>query len=153
MPNILVRVPRGIFTGEEKSRLVAGLNQAAAQAEHIPDDPRKRVLCWVIVEEVDSDNWTCGGRDVSASVIPVLAMVYVPAGVLDQASRRLYVKLIDLAFRDALAPGEKRKLATSVILHDVADGTWGAGGEIWHLPTFAFRAGFEHLQHLVDAGG
>ncbi len=153
MPNILIKVPKGIFTGEERKRLVAGLNSAAAQAERIPNDPRKQALCWVVIEEVDPGNWTCGGRDVSVAVIPALAMVYVPAGVLDQASRSLYVKLVDLAFRDALPPDEKRKIATSVVLHDVADGVWGAGGEIWHLPTFAARAGFEHLQHLVGAAG
>jgi hypothetical protein len=71
----------------------------------------------------------------------------------NSASRALYVKLVDLAFRDALPPDEKRKITTSVVLHDVADGVWGAGGEIWHLPTFAARAGFEHLQHLVGAAG
>jgi len=153
MPNILVKIPKGLFTGDTKARLVAGLNRAAAQAERIPDDPRRRALCWVIVEEVEAGNWTCGGRDVSAAVIPIFVMVHVPSGVLDQASRALYVKLIDLAFRDALPASEKRKIATSVILNDVADGVWGAGGEIWHLPTFAARAGFEHLQHLVDAEG
>jgi phenylpyruvate tautomerase PptA (4-oxalocrotonate tautomerase family) len=152
MPNILVKVPKGIFTGDERGRLVAGLNQAAARAERIPDEPRHQALCWVIVEEVDTGDWTCGGGDVSAAVIPIFVIVHVPAGVLDQASRALYVKLIDLAFRDALPAGEKRKVATSVILNDIADGVWGAGGEIWHLPTFAARAGFEHLQHLVDTG-
>jgi phenylpyruvate tautomerase PptA (4-oxalocrotonate tautomerase family) len=150
MPNIFVKVPRGIFTGDRKALLVERLNQAAAQAERIPDEPRQRALCWVIVEEVDSGNWTCGARDVLASVIPIFVTVHVPAGVLDPASRALYLKLIDLAFKDALPQDEKRKIATSVILNDVADGTWGAGGEIWHLPEFAARAGFEHLQHLVD---
>lgn len=139
--------------GDEKARLVAGLNRAAAQAERIPDEPRNRALCWVIIEEVEPRNWTCGGRDVSASVIPIFVMVHVPAGVLDQASRALYVELIDLALRDALPADETRKIVASVILNDVADGTWGASGEIWRLPTFAARAGFEHLQHLVDAGG
>lgn len=150
MPNIFVKVPKGVFIGEAKSRFVEGLNRAAAKAERIPDEPRHRALCWVIVEEVEAGNWTCGGRDVLASVIPIFIMVHVPAGVLDAVSRALYVKQIDFAFRDALPPEEKRKIATSVILNDVADGTWGPGGDIWHLPTFAARAGFEHLQHLVD---
>ncbi len=100
-------------------------------------------------EEVDSGNWTCGGADLSNQVITLIAMVYVPEGVLDDASRALYVRLVDLAFRNALPAGETRKVATSIMLHDVADGTWGPGGDIWHLPTFAARAGFVHLQHLV----
>jgi hypothetical protein len=37
-------------------------------------------------------------------------------------------------------------LLTSIMLHDVADGTWGANGTIWRLSDIAAAAGYAHLQ-------
>ena len=42
-------------------------------------------------------------------------------------------------------------VTTSVAFQEIAEGRWGIGGEINHLPDFAKRAGYRHLQHLVDA--
>lgn len=151
MPNIVIHVPKDSFPGEARSSLVRRINDAAARAEQIPDDHRKRVLCWVVVDEVDSGAWTCGGADVTAQVLPCVAMVYLPAGVLDDDSRALYVQAMHEAFKQSLPSEEHRQLATSVILHEVTDGNWGANGAIWRLPHFAKAAGFAHLQHMVAA--
>jgi hypothetical protein len=35
------------------------------------------------------------------------------------------------------------------MIWDVADGTWGANGQIWCLPDFARAGGYKHLCHLV----
>jgi phenylpyruvate tautomerase PptA (4-oxalocrotonate tautomerase family) len=148
MPNIIVKVPANTFNAEAKASLVKAINAAAAECERIPADPKKRFLCWVMIEEVAAGHWTCGGHDMSQMVVPVLAIVNLPAGVLDDASRARYVSLMHKAIGDAL-PGEKRQVATSCIMNEVADGMWGASGNIWRLPQFAAAAGYEHLQHLV----
>jgi len=36
-------------------------------------------------------------------------------------------------------------LMTSIQLVDVADGTWGANGNLWHLADFTRAAGYGHL--------
>lgn len=149
MPNILVKIPKGAFSPEQRSALTHGLGAAAATAEQIPDDPKKRLLTWVIIEEVESGAWTCGGNDVSERMLPCLVVVYVPAGVLDGAARARFVELAHAAFQQALPASEQRRLATSVVLHDVVDGTWGANGTIFRLPEFARAAGFMHLQSLI----
>lgn len=151
MPNILLKIPRGCFQPAARSALVQKINDAAAAAEGIPADPRKRSLCWVVVEEVEQGLWTCGAVDVTTQILPCIAIVYVPAGVLDAATRSSYVRAIHGAFKDAASPDDRRALATSVILQEVEDGAWGVNGAIWTLPTFARVAGFEHLQHLVAA--
>jgi phenylpyruvate tautomerase PptA (4-oxalocrotonate tautomerase family) len=151
MPNILVHVPKGSFSGNARSALVRRINDAAAKAEQIPGDPRKRMLCWVLVNEVDDGAWTCGGADLTAQMLPCLVMVYVPGGVLDDTSRASYVQCIHEALQASQPVEDKRPLATSVVLHEVEDGAWGANGAIWHLPHFAKAAGFAHLQHLVTA--
>jgi phenylpyruvate tautomerase PptA (4-oxalocrotonate tautomerase family) len=151
MPNIFVHVPKDSFPGDARSALVRRINEAAADAEQIPADPRKRMLCWVLIDEVDVGAWTCGALDVTAQMLPCVAMVYLPAGVLDDASRAAYVQALQEAFKQSLPAADKRQLVTSVVLHEVADGTWGANGAIWRLPQFAKAAGFAHLQHLVAA--
>jgi phenylpyruvate tautomerase PptA (4-oxalocrotonate tautomerase family) len=83
--NILVKIPKGSFAAEHRTTLVRRLNDAAACAEQIPDDPKKRALCWVVVDEVEPGAWTCGAVDVTAQVLPCIVMVYLPAGVLDGA--------------------------------------------------------------------
>lgn len=149
VPNIVVHVPRGAFPGDARAELVRRIDAAAAAAEQIPADPKKRFLCWVLVNEAAPGAWTCGGTDATAHVLPCIAMVYVPAGVLDDAARSRYVQQMHDAFERSLPPGDKRRLATSVVLHEVADGAWGASGAIWNLADFAKAAGFAHLQHLV----
>ncbi|NWA25578.1 tautomerase [Pseudomonas gingeri] len=151
MPNILVKIPKGSFLGDHRTALVKKINEAAAAAEQIPADPNKRFLCWVVIDEVDAGGWTCGGVDMMSQLIPCVAMVYVPAGVLDDEARSHYVQLMHAAFEESLPPDEKRQLATSVVLHEVADGAWGGNGAIWHLPQFAKAAGFTHLQHLLES--
>jgi phenylpyruvate tautomerase PptA (4-oxalocrotonate tautomerase family) len=146
MPNILVKIPKDVFPAAHRARLMQGLNDAAATAEKIPDDPRKRSLCWVTIDEVEPAAWTCGGIDVRERLLPCLVVIYVPEGVLDDASRAVYVGLVHAAFKNALPAEEQRQLATSVILNDVPDGTWGVNGAIWRLPNFAKAAGYAHLQ-------
>lgn len=151
MPNILVKLPKDSFPAQHREALVRLLNHAAASAEQIPDDAKKRFLCWVVVDEVAPGFWTCGGIDVTAQVLPCIAMLYVPAGVLDAATRARYVSLVHDAFRQALPATDQRRLATSVIVHDVAEGTWGANGAIWRLPDFVDEVGFAHLKSLTCA--
>jgi phenylpyruvate tautomerase PptA (4-oxalocrotonate tautomerase family) len=151
MPNIIVTLPSGSFPGETRAELVRRINEAAAQAEQIPANPRQRMLCWVSINESASGQLTCGGQDISAQMLPCMVMVYLPAGVLDAASRKQYVQLIQDAFAQTKPAEDKRMLMTSVVLHEVADGQWGANGNIWQLADFAKAAGFAHLQHLVKA--
>lgn len=151
MPNILVKVPKGAFPGDARANLVRHITDAAAIAEQMPADPKKRFLSWVVIDETEAGMWMCGGMDMSSQVLPCFAIVYVPSGVLDEPSRALYAQLMHDAFKQALPTDDKRQLVTSVILHEVADGTWGGNGAIWTLAGLAKAAGYAHLQHLVAA--
>jgi phenylpyruvate tautomerase PptA (4-oxalocrotonate tautomerase family) len=149
MPNIVVHVPQGAYPGNARSALMQNINHAAASAEQMPNDPKKRFLCWVLIHEVAAGAWTCGALDMTQQVLPCFAVVHLPAGVLDDGARADYVRSMHDAFKRALPPDDTRQLMTSVVLHDVTDGTWGANGQLWRLPDFAQAAGYVHLQHLV----
>jgi phenylpyruvate tautomerase PptA (4-oxalocrotonate tautomerase family) len=151
MPTILVKIPHGSFPGESRAALVRKINEAAAAAEQMPDEPRARGMCWVLVEEAAAGAWTCGGVDVTARLLPCTVLAYLPADVLDDASRELFVARIHASFEEALPAGDQRRLATSVVMNEVPDGAWDVGGEVWRLPDFARSAGYAHLQHLVDS--
>lgn len=149
MPTILVKIPHGSFPGEHRAALVRKINEAAAAAEQMADEPRARFMCWVLVDEMATGAWTCGGTDVSAQVLPCIALACVPAGVLDDASCAVFVARMHAAFKAALPADDQRRLSTSVVMNEVPDGAWGVGGDIWRLPDFARSAGYAHLQHLV----
>ena len=149
MPNILVHIPQDSFPDAARSALMRRINDAAAEAEQIGPAPRQRFLCWVLVNDIPAGAWTCGGSDVTAQVLPCLAFVMLPAGVLDDAARGCYAQLLHQAFVQAMPSADRRTVASSVVLHDVADGAWGANGALWSLREFASTAGYRHLQHLV----
>ncbi|AOY96019.1 tautomerase [Cupriavidus sp. USMAA2-4] len=146
MPNLLIRIPQGTFPGTHRADLGRLLSDAAATAERIPDDPRRRALCWVQVEEVAAGGWTCGGADPGAGLLPCVVQACVPAGVLDDAARAEFVRLVHEAVQAARPAGDTRPLVTSVLLQEVPDGTWGVNGRIWRLADFAAAAGYAHLQ-------
>lgn len=125
------------------------INEAAANAERIPANPRQRMLCWVLIKEASRGAWTCGGSDLTERLLPCLARVYLPAGVLDDASRALYVQALHAAFEQSRPADDLRQIVSSVTLHDIPDGTWGVNGALWKLPQFAKAAGFTHLQHMA----
>jgi phenylpyruvate tautomerase PptA (4-oxalocrotonate tautomerase family) len=150
MPTILVKVPKGAYPVDARKKLVDNIIEAAKQAEQIPSDPKKLFVSWVVIEETEAGMWTCGGVDMSEQILTCFAMVNVPSGVLDAASRALYVKLIQEAFKTAQPTSDKRPVFSSVILSDVVEGTWGGTGTIWTLAALAKAAGFAHLQHLVE---
>lgn len=149
MPNMVVKLPAGVLDADAKHRLVAALNAVAVEAERIGDDPRNRFLCWVAIDEIAPGNWTCGGLDVSADAVPVMALIYLPAGVLDAGDRERYAAGVQEAFSAAM-PGERRRILVSCLFQDVQDGHWGVTGRIWRLHDFARHAGFRHLRHLVE---
>lgn len=149
MPNILVKIPANTFDADARAALAHRITEGAAQAEQIPPDPRKRATTWVVVEEAPAGSWWCGGLDVTTQMVPCLAIVHVPAGVLDAAARALFVQQMHEAFVQALPTTDGRRVVTSVMLHEVPDGTWGVDGALWALPDFARAAGYAHLRHLV----
>ncbi|MBR1219817.1 hypothetical protein JQ557_17545 [Bradyrhizobium sp. U87765 SZCCT0131] len=148
MPNMIVKVPEGVFDETARAALGKGLHAAAKAVEGWGDDPRQEILTWVLVEEVKQGCFFAGGADQTSRFIPVIVLLYPPAGVIDEAGRAEAVRRIHQAVTDAKPADDPRRVATSIMVRDVADGTWGASGEIWRLPDFARAAGYKHLRHL-----
>jgi phenylpyruvate tautomerase PptA (4-oxalocrotonate tautomerase family) len=145
MPNILIKVPTGAFSDQQRERLLTRVSEAAIAHEHMGNDPLQRSLCWVLIEEVRAADWLCGGISMHAHAIPCIVLVKVPAGVLDEPMRRDYVLALHQAIEKSAEPDDGRMLMTSIQLTDIADGTWGANGSHWRLADFTRAAGYGHL--------
>lgn len=145
MPNILIKVPTEAFNQTQRQHLLRRVSEVAMVNEHMGDTPQQRALCWVLVEEVQATEWLCGGVSAHARVVPCIVIVKVPAGVLDAPMRQRYVGELHGAIKSSLATDDQRLLMTSIHIQEVADGTWGANGDIWQLADFTRAAGYGHL--------
>ncbi len=150
MPNIIVKVPEGVFDAEHRAALARGITAAAKAAERIGDDPRQEFLAWVVVEEVKAGCFFAGGHDPLGRVIPVMVVFNSPAGVLDDAARAVAVRMVHEAVCAAKPEADPRPVMTSVVMAEVADGHWGANGNVWRLADCARAAGYAHLRHLAQ---
>lgn len=149
MPNIIVRIPEGVFDQAGRQALAVGIHAAAKAVERWGDEARQELLTWIALEEVKAGYLFAGGRDPLGGAIPVIVQVYAPAGVIDAAGRADLVARLHAAIAGAKPASDARVVMTSVIIREVADGHWGASGRLWHLGDFARAAGYAHLQHLV----
>ena len=150
MPNIIVKVPEGAFDEAGRAALGKGIHAAAKAVEGWGDDPRQEALTWVLVEEVKPGCLFAGGTDQTARIIPVIVFFYPPAGVIDEAGRAEVMRRVHQAVTAAKSTSDPRPVATSIMVWEVADGTWSANGQLWRLPDFARAAGYRHLQHLIE---
>ena len=146
MPNNLIRAPKGVYDAPAQAMLAAGAIAAAKAAEQGGDDPRHAALTWVTFEETA---FFSGLPDSLDRVIPVIVIFHYPQGVLDDEARALAVQLVHKAAAAAKPASDPRTVATSVIMSEVPDGTWGGSGAIVRLPDLAWGAGYKHLQHLA----
>ncbi|MGE8452453.1 MAG: tautomerase [Pseudomonadales bacterium] len=145
MPNILIKVPTGAFAQPQRQQLLQSVSDVAMANEYMGDAPGQRALCWVLLEDVQADEWLCGGLAPHARVVPCIVIVKVPAGVLDAPMRQRYARELHGAITSHLAAEDQRLLLTSIQIEEVVDGTWAANGDIWHLADFTRAAGYGHL--------
>ncbi|HLN97057.1 MAG TPA: 4-oxalocrotonate tautomerase family protein [Pyrinomonadaceae bacterium] len=60
MPFTTVRVIEGVFTKEQKARIIDKVTEAMVEVE----GEKMRPLTWVVIEEVKSGDWAIGGQPV-----------------------------------------------------------------------------------------
>lgn len=123
MPLIEVRHTEGALAGVDREDLTDALARAGSDAEGTDYD-RARPLTWVTYDAPD---------DFRCSADPAVAVrATVAEGLLDDDDGR---EALVAGVTDALtgAVDALRPMATWVVVHEVPDGNWGAGGEI--VPT------------------
>lgn len=151
MPNIIIKLPANVLSSGAIEQLLAAVDSAAVEATGLGNDPRQRLLCWVMLDEIPDGRWICGGRCDFDQFIPCHVQVLAPAGELNAGRRAHFAALLHKAIAGSLVADDSRVLMTSIVIGDVVDGTWAANGDIWHLPDFVKAAGYAPQKVVADA--
>jgi phenylpyruvate tautomerase PptA (4-oxalocrotonate tautomerase family) len=128
MPLIDLTYPAGTFTADARTALVDELTTVLLRAERAPDTEFFRSIAWVHVHELPDGNVLAAGRPVTEPTFRV--QVTIPAGALSERRKAELVAEATRAVLQAAGLTEADALRVWVLINEVPDGNWGAGGQI-----------------------
>jgi phenylpyruvate tautomerase PptA (4-oxalocrotonate tautomerase family) len=129
MPMIDVTYPADAISAEQRQTLADALTSALLRAERAPDTEFFRSITWAIVHEVPADHIYTASRPVPAPIVRVEATT--PEGALSDRRRAEFVDAATKAVRETFGIPEQETLTRVwVTFREIAEGSWGAGGQI-----------------------
>jgi phenylpyruvate tautomerase PptA (4-oxalocrotonate tautomerase family) len=128
MPIFEVTYPEGALAPEARSKLMDDLTTALLRAERAPDTDFFRSVTWSYVHELPAGSVHAAGEPVAEPTFKV--DVTTPQGALSDRRREELVAEATRIVREAAGIGEDGALRVWVLMHEVAEGSWGAGGQV-----------------------
>lgn len=126
MPQIELTVPAGVIPEEAAATLQQDLARTLLTWEGAPDTAFFRSLAWAYLHDIPA-----GAQITAGDTEPRLRVdVRVPAGALDDDRKAGLVAEVTELVLAAAGLGPDQALRVWVLVHEQADGTWGAGGRI-----------------------
>jgi phenylpyruvate tautomerase PptA (4-oxalocrotonate tautomerase family) len=137
MPMIEITYPEGTLAPETRERLVEQVSLTLLKWEGAPDNETARSLAWAYVDERPAGAINVGGRPPDEPRYRI--RLTVPEGALDDERRAgLVAEVTEQVLAAEGSPNELQHAARVwVIISEVADGSWGAGGRIFRLRDIA----------------
>jgi phenylpyruvate tautomerase PptA (4-oxalocrotonate tautomerase family) len=133
MPIIDLTLPRGALTVPALEHLSRELSRALLRCDVTRDNPRAEAINWVYVHQTAPEDLLVGNR---AGGKPHYRIdVTVMTGAMSDENRRDVAGLMTQAVM-AAEGGHPNPLNASrvwVLFHEVADGYWAAGGQLYRL--------------------
>jgi phenylpyruvate tautomerase PptA (4-oxalocrotonate tautomerase family) len=128
VPKLDLTFPAGALSEDAKRELPGQLAATLLRWEGAPDTEFFRSISWTHVHELpaDSVHTADGPAELSQFVIDVT----VPQGALSDRRRAGLVEEATKLVRDAAGLGDEDAIRVWVLVHEVAEGSWGAGGQI-----------------------
>ncbi len=128
MPRVELTYSAGALPDDAKGELAKQLAEAMLRWEGAPDTDFFRAISWVHVHELAAGaTFTADGpAELSQFVIDVS----VPEGGLSDRRRAGLVEEFTKLVREAAGLSDEEGLRVWVLVHDIAEGRWGAGGQI-----------------------
>lgn len=126
MPMIRLTAPSGSLTEEGRKTVQRDLAAVLLRWEGAPDTPFFRAQAWSYLVELPEGTQTTAEDDAPRFLVEVT----VPQGAV---SERRKAGLVEDATKTVLAAaglGQDDALRVWVLVHEQADGTWGAGGSV-----------------------
>jgi phenylpyruvate tautomerase PptA (4-oxalocrotonate tautomerase family) len=129
MPMIDITYPADAISAEQRDALAEALTTALLHAERAPDTEFFRSITWAIVHELPAAHVYAANRPVEAAIVRVQATT--PEGALSDRRRAEFVETATKAVSEAFGiPAEQTLTRVWVTHREIAEGSWGAGGQI-----------------------
>lgn len=133
MPLVRLMYPRGALGMVEKRRIAEALTEVVLDAEVDAVTEAGRMVTVVQFQEVPAEDWAVAGKLRSDSADPpdhFIVDVIVLEGLLEGARRSAVHRRVTQAFQTAFGEAANPLLPMRVwvLVHDVREGSWGAGG-------------------------
>lgn len=126
MPQIQLTAPTGALTEEGRASIQGNLARVLLKWEGAPDNEFFRAQAWSYLHELPAGAQITAGDDKPRFRVDVT----VPAGALSDRRKSGLVDEVTQAVLAAAGLDAKESLRVWVLIHEQADGTWGAGGQI-----------------------
>ncbi|MFI7708076.1 4-oxalocrotonate tautomerase family protein [Nonomuraea sp. NPDC049480] len=126
MPVIQLTTPAGALTGQGRSDVQRELARVLLRWEGAPDTAFFRAQAWSYLNELPSGAQTTAEDDLPRFRVDVT----VPEGALSDRRRSGLVEEATQVVLRAAGLTESDALRVWVLIHEQADGTWGAGGSV-----------------------
>jgi phenylpyruvate tautomerase PptA (4-oxalocrotonate tautomerase family) len=142
VPVFELTYPEGALQPDVRAQLMDDLTTALLRAERAPATRFFRDITWSYVHELPAGSVLAAGRPVDGR--PTFKFdVTTPEGALSDRRREELVGEATRLIREAAGIAEDETLQRVwVLMHEVADGRWGAGGHVIR---------FEKLRELARA--
>ncbi|WP_255198103.1 hypothetical protein [Halorarius litoreus] len=141
MPLLELKLREGRLDDAAIEELTTELTRAASEAEGTDLD-RAKSLTWTLVDSFEDREWRVGGAPAEGPTY--LLRAHLAEGLVDDAGKQRFVELADEAIQ-AVDP-DYNPFAAWVIVNEVDDGNWAAGGSVLPSSQIADLTGAE----LVD---
>ena len=121
--------PQGALDRDTRDALVGDLTTALLRAERAPDTEFFRDVTWAYVHELPGEHVLAAGRPVEKPTFKI--DVTTPEGALsDRRREEFVVAATKLVCEAAGIPEDETLKRVFVLMHEVAEGSWGAGGAV-----------------------
>lgn len=128
MPMMDLTLPAGALDRDAKNALVDELTTVLLRAERAPNTQFFRDVTWTFVHELEATDIYAAGRPIDRPLVHL--MVTTPEGGLSNSRRRELVAEASRVLSGALGIPEEDGLRVWVTCREIAEGSWGAGGEV-----------------------
>ncbi len=128
MPFMELTYPEGALEPEARTTLAEGLTTALLRAERAPDTQFFRDVTWLNLNELPAHAVISAGAPVAKPTFKL--DVTTPEGALSDRRREELVGAATGLIREAAGIPDEEALRVWVLCHEVAEGSWGAGGHV-----------------------
>ncbi len=128
MPFMEITYPQGALSTEARTTLAEELTTIILHAERAPNTEFFRNVTWLYINELPGDCVLAGAVPTQAPTFKL--DVSTPQGALSDRRRKELVAEATSAIRKAADIADDDGLRVWVLCHEVAEGSWGAGGSV-----------------------